>query len=84
MLHWQEPQRLPNSSTSPDRGSGRLPNPSTSDVTTGFWLIFCGAVTLRVEALLARPGSQVASHPSRGQCSRIPPHPLSCVLVARG
>lgn len=39
----------------------------------GLWLIFCGAVALRaVETLLTRPGSQVASRPSRGRCRRIP------------
>jgi hypothetical protein len=34
VLPWQETRRLPNSSTSTDRGSGCLPSPSTSDVTT--------------------------------------------------
>lgn len=45
MLPWQEPRCLPNSSTSPIRGTWRLPNPSTSDVTTAALVHFLWART---------------------------------------
>lgn len=57
----------------PSRAAAASQNGVHPLTVLGLWLIFCGAAPLRaVETLLTRPGSQVASRPSRGRCRRIP------------